>query len=185
MNFDQTGLPDRPIFRASFDAGWERHSASGGDEAAYLRGPVAMARLVQERGGDCRQAVAAACLAGPAAFSENPDLRLDKKILSFAREIMEAGAVEESLLPRLVPMMSSDARLFLQASAVLMLDGLHDGDMQKTYIEALDLYSAARGTQDTYRLDTRFEIAAMKVTTLLEDRSHIWVRVHAPEFVRA
>ncbi len=147
-----------------------------------------MARLISERGGDCRQVAAAACLAGPAVFSSCPDARIDKKVRAFADHIMvvEQGGVQA--LSDKMPQLSADARLFLQVSAVMLLDrmageGTHDSaaahELQDSYIEALALYSCARGMVDTYKLDTRFEIAAMKVTTILESSSHIWARPRA------
>ena len=48
--------------------------------------------------------------------------------------------------------------------------------MSKTYAEALELYSLARGGSDVYKLDTRFEIAAMKVTTFMEGDAHLWAK---------
>ena len=58
-------------------------------------------------------------------------------------------------------------------------------DAQRIYADALEIYSAARGTQDVYKLDTRFEIAAMKVTTVLESRPHIWTQCRKPASLRA
>jgi hypothetical protein len=143
-----------------------------------------MARLIAERGGDFRQVAAAACLAGPAAFSAQPDGRLDKRVVAFAGEIM---AFEED--PSCI--LSADARLFLQASAILLLEGMAreknctTAELQKSYAQALELYSLARGSRDLYRMDTLFEIAAMKATTLLEKGNHLWVRFRAPQEVFA
>lgn len=188
MEFQQTGLPDKPVFHDAFNAGWAKYlDQSGGDvraaTAEYLRGPVAMARLICEHGGECRQMAAAACLAGPAVFSANPATWLNSKLLDFSREVtgMQTTCAED--FRGAIPRQSGDARLFFQASAILLMEqlahpvagrGYDAADAQKIYTEALDMYSAARGAQDTYKLDTRFEIAAMKVTTVLESRPHIW-----------
>lgn len=189
MNFEQTGLPDRPLFRTAFGAGLER---AGGDIADYLSGPVALARLIYAHGGDCRQVAAAACLAGHAAFSSEPDPRLDQKVRDFAQQVVAIEAAGDRA-DRMIPNLSPDARLFFQVSAIAVLDrtvaarSVPADELQKTYAEALDLYSAARGSHDTYGLDTLFEIAAMKVTTALgglgHSGGHLWVR--AREYVQA
>lgn len=190
MDFQQTGLPDKPVFRDAFDAGWSRFlDRFNGDVATagkqYVRGPVAMARLICEHGGDCRQFAAAACLAGPAVFSEHPADWLNNKLVEFSREVKSMRTTCGNDFFGIIPRQSGDARLFLQASAILLMEELADPitgpqynieNAQKIYTEALELYSAARGMQDTYKLDTRFEIAAMKVTTVLESRPHIWVQ---------
>jgi hypothetical protein len=188
MDFDKTGLPDKPVFRDAFRAGWARFldrfdgdSITAGKQ--YQRGPIAMARLICEHGGDCRQFAAAACLAGPAVFSAQPADTLNAKLVEFSREVQSMRTTCEKAFLGKVPRQSGDARLFLQASAILLMEELADpltgprysaADAQKIYTEALELYSAARGGVDTYKLDTRFEIAAMKVTTVLESRPHIW-----------
>lgn len=188
MHFQQTGLPDTKIFHDAFKAGWPRYlERFDGDAdmagAQYLRGPVAMARLIFEHGGDCRQVASAACLAGPAVFSSRPAEWLGSKMVEFSREVsgMKISTTQE--LCATLARQSGGARLFFQASAILLMEQLADpvsgprysaADAQKTYAEALEIYSAARGLQDTYKLDTRFEIAAMKVTTVLESRPHIW-----------
>lgn len=190
MDFQQTGLPDLKIFKDAFRAGWPRYLDrfdGDADKAAaqYLRGPVAMARLICEHGGDCRQVAAAACLAGPAVFSARPADWLNSKLVEFSRDVsgMETACARDFC--GMIPRQSGDARLFFQASAILLMEQLADPvtgprysaqDAQKTYAEALEIYSAARGVRDTYKLDTRFEIAAMKVTTVLESRPHIWTQ---------
>lgn len=189
MDFQQTGLPDKPVFRDAFEAGWASFldRFAGDTQTAgkqYVRGPVAMARLICEHGGDCRQFAAAACLAGPAVFSEHPADWLNTKLVEFSREVKSMRTTCGHDFLGIIPRQSGDARLFLQASAILLMEDLADPvtgaqystqNAQKIYTEALELYSAARGAQDTYKLDTRFEIAAMKVTTVLESRPHIWV----------
>jgi hypothetical protein len=195
MNFAQTGLPERSLFHMAFEAGWEKfrimfsHDLAGA-EARYLAGPVAMARLVLERGGDCRQVPAAACLAGPAVFCRYPDQRFDSRVLDFAQQIMKLEISEGKILPSAVAGLSPDAHLFLQVSAVMLLNQLvgepagkdaevSSSALDKSYEEALCLYSAARGAQDAFRLDTVFLIAAMKVTTVLDGnykQPHLWVR---------
>jgi hypothetical protein len=188
MDFAQTGLPDKPLFRTAFSAGWKKYMALHDDmsvkdaAAGYLRGPVAMARLIVERGGDCRCTAAAACLAAPAVFSGYPDGALDKKVVGFAQDVMSLEAKGARGLSSAMPALSADMRLFFQVSAIMLLDAMTEEEapdhtvLNDAYADALGLYSAARGAVDTYSLDTRFEIAAMKVTTLLEDRSRIWVR---------
>lgn len=191
MDFQQTGLPARGIFRESFAAGWEKYQQlfAGTDaqeiKIMYLRGPVAMAHLVLERGGDCHQVAAAACLAGPAAFTQSPDARLDTRVQELAAQVRAVEAIGSDKLRVAVEGLSSDARLFLQVTAVTMLDRLTEtqaeaqvanDDLQKVYNDTLQIYSIMRGAVDTYRLDTLFEIAAMKVTTLLDHYKHIWVR---------
>ena len=96
MDFQQTYLPESQIYREAFKAGWThyliQHDRNADlAEQAYLKGPVAMARLIQEHGGDVRQIAAAACLAGPAVFSEHPAQWLDKRLVEFSREIRGVG----------------------------------------------------------------------------------------------
>jgi hypothetical protein len=186
MDFQQTCLPDTQIFREAFQAGWAQYFAQHGRNRAlagalYQKGPVAMARLIQEHGGESRQIAAAACLAGPAVFSEHPAQWLDKRLVEFSREIRGVGTTPPRDLYGIIPELSADARLFLQASAIMLMEQLsftaEQGpipEQYKSYTEALELYSCARGTQDLYRLDTRFEIAAMKATTVMEGQPHLW-----------
>jgi hypothetical protein len=190
MDFQQTSLPDKQIFRDAFNAGWEKYKSQPGMDAQsaaeqYQRGPIAMARLIYEHGGECRQIAAAACLAGPAIFSEHPAEWLNKKLVEFSRELRGVGTTPAGDLYGIIPGLSGDARLLLQASAIMLLEhvtGLtaeakaSGEDCQKTYTQALELYSCARGTRDTFKLDTRFEIAAMKATTVMEAQPHIWAR---------
>jgi hypothetical protein len=189
MEFQQTGLPDRQIFRHAFEAGWGRYLDQFDHDvpvatAQYVKGPVAMARLIFGHGGECRQVAAAACLAGPAIFCEKPQQWISKKLVDFSREVIRIDAANSNAEGR-IPKLSSDARLFLQASAIMLLEQLSDcrtcalddrEGHRKSYNEALKLYSAARGHLDTYRLDTRFEIAAMKGATALEAQPHVWAR---------
>ncbi|TAL38488.1 MAG: hypothetical protein EPN97_04120 [Alphaproteobacteria bacterium] len=186
MDFQQTYLPDLQIYREAFKAGWATYVVQHGRDAAlagsaYLRGPVAMARLIQEHGGDMRQIAAAACLAGPAVFSEHPAQWLDKRLVEFSREIRSVGTTPPQELYGIIPGLSADARLFLQASAIMLMEQLSvtagigpAPEQYRAYTEALELYSCARGTLDTYRLDTRFEIAAMKATTVMESHPNLW-----------
>lgn len=186
MDFQQTNLPDLQIYREAFKAGWATYIVQHGRDAtlagsAYLRGPVAMARLIQEHGGEMRQIAAAACLAGPAVFSEHPAQWLDKRLVEFSREIRSVGTTPPGDLYGIIPGLSADARLFLQASAIMLMEQLSviagigpAPEQYRAYTEALELYSCARGTLDTYRLDTRFEIAAMKATTVMESHPHLW-----------
>lgn len=190
MDFQQTSLPDKQIFRDAFNAGWATFKAQQDTDEVlaaehYLRGPVAMAKLIFEHGGECRQVAAAACLAGPAVFSEHPAQWLNKKLVEFSRELRGVGTTPAGDLYGKIPALSGDARLLLQASAIMLLEhvtaqtakALATGeDCQRTYTQALELYSCARGTRDTFKLDTRFEIAAMKATTVMESQPHIWAR---------
>lgn len=185
MNFMQTGLPDQPLFRGAFKAGMGKYIARFyGDEmtaaAQYAAGPVAMARLIFGHAGQDGQAVAAACLAGPAVFTAQPDSGLHGKLLDFSKELQSLGSLEAEEVCRKLPEQPSEIRLFFQASAILLLEQIVDpvsgwhyslAEKQQTYLEALDIYSVARGAEDEYSLDTRFEIAAMKVMTVLEKAS--------------
>ena len=189
MDFQQTYLPESQIYREAFKAGWThylvQHDRDAGlAEQAYLKGPVAMARMIQEHGGDVRQIAAAACLAGPAVFSEHPAQWLDKRLVEFSREIRGVGTTPPCDLYGIIPGLSADAKLFLQASAIMLMDHLWQAppspEQYRGYTEALELYSCARGTQDHYKLDTRFEIAAMKATTVMESQPHIWAKPRLP-----
>lgn len=193
MNFEQTHMPDQPVFRDAFAAGWAKYQvlfSSSGElaSAQYLRGPVAMARLIAEHGGEGHEIAAAACLAGPAVFCETPMVSMNKALLDFSR-VVRAVDIEKPGDLRRLPSMNENLRLFLQASAIMLLEQIADpvtgqryrgGERNKTYDEALQLYSAARGGNDDFRLDTRFEIAAMKVTSVLDDQSHLWSRARRP-----
>lgn len=179
MNFEQTGLPDQPVFRDAFSAGWAKYPDmfEGNRELAasqYLRGPVAMARLIFGHGGDVHQLPAAACLAGPAVFSDHPAQGINPRLHEFVSEIRSATAVG---LYAAIPEFSGAARLFCQASAILLLDQVADpligrkmGDEERRqiYESAIKVYSASRGPHDTYDLDTRFEIAMRKARAVLE-----------------
>ena len=194
MNFQQTGLPDKPLFHDAFFAGWERYlSLFVHDVKAaakeYQRGPVATAKMVYEHGGDFHQTAVAACLAGPAVFTENPSWRAPQRLVEFAKEVRRVDSGIRADFYVAVAALSSDARLLLQASAIMLMEQLaRDGKVpedgkpehHKSYEEAVRLYSAARGASDAYRLDTRFEIAAMKVTTVLEKTPHLWVASKSP-----
>lgn len=188
MDFQQTYLPDGQIFREAFAAGWARylsrfaHTALAKEQ--YLRGPVAMARLIYEHGGKTREIAAAACLAGPAVFSERPDAWLNEELVEFSREIRGIGMSKPCDLYGKISALSADARLLLQASAIMLLEQIAGApespeECTRGYTDALELYSAARGARDTFNLDTRFEIAAMKVTTVLDGQPHLWSRPRA------
>lgn len=188
MNFEKTGMPDKPLFRSGYMAGWRRYlSRHGGSivkaTAEYMRGPVAMARMILDHGGDCRQTAAAAALAGPAVFSASPETDVDVRLHAFAAEIAQVDDCKPEMLPRVAACLSGDARIFLQAMAIFLLEDMTEADVlsdaDKLHIEALQLYSAARGAQDIYAFDTRFEIAAMKITTLQKDGGHLWAKSHA------
>lgn len=189
MDFQQTSLPDGQIFREAFAAGWARYLSrfAHTDLAAeqYLRGPVAMARLIFEHGGPAREIAAAACLAGPAVFSDSPEDWLDERLVEFSREFRVIGRSSPGELYGKVNGLSPDARLLLQASAIMLLEQLvaspEDSaeECMKSYTDSLELYSAARGVADTYKLDTKFEIAAMKVTTILDGHAHLWAKPRA------
>lgn len=183
MDFQQTNLPETKIFREAFQAGWVRYLTQYANDAdfagdLYLRGPVAMARLIHEHGGGERSVATAACLAGPAVFSEHPAQWLDLRLVEFSREIRGVGTTPPQELYGRIPGLSDDARVFLQASAIMLMEQVAEQspapDQYRTYTEALDLYSCARGTVDNYKLDTRFEIAAMKATTVMECQPNIW-----------
>ena len=163
MNFRATALTERRLFRDSFEIGWERFSLTGTEES-YFRDPVAMARTVFDHGGDCHQMPAAACLAGPALFSSAPDPRLHPRLLLLGREILRATD------PVIVPVLSADARLFLQVSAMQVMEKLADERTppQRECLQALDFYAAARGDQDAYRLDGRFAAVARKIQKNLD-----------------
>ena len=179
MDFKETGLPDKELFRDAFAAGWARYLASHDDDRgvameAYVRGPVAMARLISSHGGECHQIAAAACLAGPSLFSLHPADRLNKRLVEFSSEIKSAGDHGTKGFASIIPGLSGDARLFLQASAIMLLE--HEQTDEKDYHEAMTLYSAARGGVDAFNLDTRFEIAAMKATSMMGNQPHVWAK---------
>lgn len=178
MNFEQTRLPDQPLFRAAFNVGWEKYPEmfDGNRELAasqYLRGPVAMARLIFGHGGELHQLPAAACLAGPAAFCDTPAPQLNTRLVQFVNEIRTATAVG---IFAAIPESSGSARLFCQASAILTLDQvadvhtsnrMTDNDRRQSYETATKIYSAARGDHDIYGLDSRFEVAMRKAMETL------------------
>ena len=183
MEFQATALPDERLFRDAFNAGWEKYLQVINTDAVtaaqeYMRGPVAMAKLILEHGGDCHQVAAAAALAGPALFTKFPSQWLDQRLTKFSSDILEANNCPDDMLGSVIPRLSSSARLFFQATSILMLEqlarGHEDSVGHSAYTEALDIYSIARGSYDVYRLDGRFEIAAMKVTSVLENPSHFW-----------
>ena len=188
MQFELTGLPDQPIFRDAFACGWakyktlffgeERHAA-----AQFARGPVAMARLIAAHGGETRYVPAAACLAGPALFCDKPSEKTDRRLLDFAVTLRGLKDLVPIQLREAIATQTGDVRLFFQASAILMMEYLADPvmarrfagtDKKRAYADALQLFSAARGAVDAYHLDTRFEIAAMKVTIDMADSQHLW-----------
>lgn len=181
MNFEQTGLPDQPVFREAFTAGWEKYPELFGEgnkdtaAARYLCGPVAMARLILTHGGDCRQMAAAACLAGPAVFSDVTGGMVNPRLAEFVSEIRHATAVG---LYAAIPSFSGDARVFFQATAILLLEQVADSVMSRDmddaerarfYREAINIYQLSRGEQDTYSFDTRFEVAARKAALCLHN----------------
>lgn len=181
MDFEQTGLPGHKMLKDAFNAGWLRFQSQGhknGGQTAevlddYLRGPVALARIILNHGGDCRMVSAAAGLAGPAAFSGSPCVNLNQKIVDLAGEVMRLNASDSDSFSSIALGLSVDARLFLQASAIMFVDRLSvsadvHGDGKAAYMDALRLYGAARGSRDTFGLDTRFEIAAIKAQMALD-----------------
>jgi hypothetical protein len=195
MNFEQTSLPDGQLFREAFAAGWasylDRFAAPDLAAEQYIRGPVAMARLIYEHGGEERSVAASACLAGPAVFSSAPEW-LGQELSDFSREFKMIGEMEPRDLYGRMDEFSLDARVLLQASAIMLLEQLVTApeecaqECMKIYTDSLELYSAARGRADMFKLDTRFEIAAMKVTTAVDGHTNIWSkprhvspRVHA------
>ena len=179
MNFSATYLPDKAVFQNAFSSGWSRYLTLHADDEksaslAYMRGPVAMARLIVLHGGECREVAAAACLAGPSLFSISPADGLSSRLYHFSHELKR---VDDAGSPEIIDSLSGDVRIFLQASAIMLLEhhALHAGKTTaEIYREALQLYSAARGANDVYKMDTRFEIAAMKATTFMENPAHIW-----------
>lgn len=182
MDFHETGLPDKQIFRDAFAAGFARYvSARYGDRGAaareYRRGPLAMARLIFGHGGECRQLAAAACLAGPSLFSLHPADRHSKRLVEFAHEVRGVDDVSASGFYARIPGLSGDARLFLQATAIMLLEHMAGEPCDpRAYDEAFLIYSAARGDVDAFNLDTRFEIAAMKATSFMQGQGHIWAK---------
>lgn len=172
MDFGQTGLPDRPLFRAAFDAGFDRACAAGAAER-YFSGPVAMARLIERHGGGNHRLAAAACLAGPAVFTREQDEGIDADIRDFACVIMAVESTDPRSWHAVIPSLSVDARLFLQASAVMSLDGVAS---ETAYVLALDLYTSARGVKDAFGLDGVLGEAAMRAAASLKGRNARWLR---------
>ncbi|MGE3624689.1 MAG: hypothetical protein AB7H77_12575 [Bdellovibrionales bacterium] len=187
MQFELTGLPDQPIFRDAFKAGWTKYLQlfSGQENNAakqFAKGPVSMARLIADHGGETRYAAAAACLAGPALFCDKPS-GVDARLCAFSAEIKKLNDMSPVQQREEVAKQNGDVRLFFQASAILLMEHLADAvlskrfpdaDRKRSYTDALQLYTAARGGQDVYKLDTRFEIAAMKVDIQMNDHLHLW-----------
>ena len=187
MQFESTGLPDQPMFRDAFKAGWAKYVQlfSGQENNAakqFGKGPLAMARLIVEHGGETRYVPAAACLAGPALFCGAPSTH-ESKLCAFSKEIAGLSKLLPLQLREQMSQQSGDIRLFFQASAILMMEQIADpslakkytdADKRRSYTDALQLYSAARGAVDTYKLDTRFEIAAMKVDIQMQSHQHLW-----------
>ncbi|MDD9900261.1 MAG: hypothetical protein OXT65_04720 [Alphaproteobacteria bacterium] len=172
MDFQATGLPELQICRHAFELGYDR--------VEDLQTAVSMAQMIMEHGGACHSMAAAACLAGPALFSRIPDARLDAKLLTLGQEILdvnETGAVHD---------LSPDARIFLQVCAIFMLEQEAAAEppvsimQEETYLHALQLYSRARGENDTFHLDARCEVAAMKLTSVMKDKSRLWARLSCP-----
>ncbi len=170
MDFQETGLPDVELFREAFSEGWARYLARHSDDRgvagqAYAKGPLAMARLIYGHGGECHQVAAAACLAGPSLFSLHPADRLNKRLVEFSHEVRAVNDNNAASLTSIIPGLSGTARLFLQASAIMLLES---SDCESDRGIAMTLYQAARGEKDAYSLDTRFEIAAMKAKSGME-----------------
>src|SRR5690606_39081370 len=71
MDYTDISLPDRKILRDAFAAGLAATVAreDADAETVYAQGPLALARLVFDCGGDCHQRAVAAALAGPAVFT--------------------------------------------------------------------------------------------------------------------
>ena len=147
---EETGianLPETKIFREAFQAGWLRYLkqyANAVDFAGdlYRRGPVAMARLIHEHGGGERSVATAACLAGPAVFSEHPAQWLDLRLVEFSREIRGVGTTPPQELYGRIPGLSDDARVFRHASAIMLMEQVAEQppqpDQYRTDTEALD-----------------------------------------------
>ncbi len=185
MEFQQTGLPDTPLFRQAFKIGWRRFRAqfasndngmtvAGMDATAlYRQGPVAVARLIMAHGGEDRRLAAAASLAGPAVFSARPCADASDRVKAFAQELQAIEDESTDRLIELMPALSLDVRLFLQASAIRYLDTLafqafelpHRPSVTEeftSFSDAVRLFGAARGETDDFGLDTRFEVAVLK-----------------------
>lgn len=178
MDFRDTGLPNTPLFQETLKSGWEKCQSGGAD--GYMNGPVAMAKMIAEHGGECRHVAAATALAARAVFTEDPSDALAEKVRSLAVEILTCNFNDRRVVTDIVPQLSADAKIFLQASAIMLLEQIvHEENktpdvrrqMQRA---ATEIYSAARGEVDTYKLDTRFEIAAMKAAIALGDQAHTW-----------
>lgn len=185
MEFQQTGLPDTPLFRHAFKIGWRcfRARFASNDNgmtvadmdaaALYRRGPVAVARLIMAHGGEDRRLAAAASLAGPAVFSAKPCAEASDGVKDFAKELRAIEHESTDRLIELMPALSLDVRLFLQASAIRYLDTLafqafdvpHRPSVTEefaSFSDAVRLFGAARGETDDFGLDTRFEVAVLK-----------------------
>lgn len=190
MDYTATQLPERDLLKKAFQAGFEKFSSrfAGDDrraETAYQTGPVAMAQMILEHGGVCRHAAAAVCLAGPSAFTHQPAEWLGEKVTSLSREVMGAETDDVRRLQAVVPTLSADARLFLQVSAVRMLQQAADtplgaDDLRRTYFDCFEIYKAARGLQDTFNLDGKFEAAAATVNALIEEVRPAVAEMHPP-----
>lgn len=190
MDYTATKLPERDLLKQAFRAGFEQFSSrfAGDDrraEVAYQTGPVAMAQMIWEHGGECRHAAAAVCLAGPSVFTQQPSEWLSEKITDLSREVLGAETDDVRRLRAVVPTLSPDARLFLQVSAVHMLQqvaGMSSGaeDLRRTYFDCFEIYKAARGLKDTFNLDGKFEAAAATVNALIEDMRPAALETPAP-----
>ncbi len=105
-----------------------------------------------------------------------------------SREFKRIGELEPRELYGRMDHFTLDARVLLQASAIMLLEQLVTApeecaqECMKIYTDSLELYSVARGRDDAFKLDTRFEIAAMKVTTAVDGHTNIWSkpRTHTP-----
>lgn len=177
MDFAATGLCDKLIFRLAFEAGWSRYRAlHGGDEEraapVYMAGPVAMCRLIHAHGGDTHDIPAAAALAGPALFCKAPASWMARSFGDFYREVNRLHVDDASELAVLFPQLSLHVRLFLQASAVMLLEHAQRAEASaerlKTYQEAVSLYAAVRGHADDFAMDSAFEARADMITAEAE-----------------
>ena len=171
MKFEETGLPDKPLLRNAFNAGWTAYRSIYGDKAetAYKAGPMTMAALLSKHGGDLNQVPVAASLAGPAVFTEMPTAQVDERLVKFANEIRNAKAGYGA-----IPEFSSQAKLFCQVGAIMVIDQIADNkvvldDSRKALKEAIDIYAFARGDNDTFELDKKFRTATMKVNHVFKD----------------
>lgn len=175
MNFEDTGLPGSEIFKDAFAAGWAHYFTRYNDDFVqatrfYSRGPLAMARLIHQHGGQGHDVAAAASLAGPALFSKSPLPWLTRHFGPFYQEINRVNVNSTKALSDVLPGLSDTARVFLQSAAVMLLEHVATGcenyscqQKRQMYLEAVELYSISRGSRDNFKLDGCFEESAARV----------------------